>query len=132
MKTRAKARRFVVDDSAGGIAAQNQNEPMVQPPTEKPLSEEDTVLALRNYFHQLQFAQCEFEELWYATGQGDRLPGEQALKQLLRRIAGRAELMEVAFVWLRMLREDAEPAGQKPVTAATTTANPTARHAENP
>lgn len=106
-----------------------------------PLSEEDTILMLQNYFHELQSAQIDFEELWYASGQGERSPDPQALKQLLRRISGRADLMEVAFVWLRMLQSDSQRAQRseskpmKPMMTAKPTKRATnhpASHAPNP
>ena len=95
-----------IDGSAGGAGAQNQTESMLPRRSEGPaLSEEDTILVLRNYFHELQSVQIEFEELWFATGQGERDPDEQLLKRILRIIAARAELMELAFISLRMMRE---------------------------
>ena len=78
---------------------------MILPSDDPPLSEEDTVLALRTYFFELQSAHTEFEALWYTTGRGELLPEEQTLGRVLGAIAGRAELIEQAFVSLRLLRE---------------------------
>lgn len=78
---------------------------MIRSTNEKPPSEEDTLLALQNYFHEMQSAQIEFEELWSATDNGRWMPDEEAVKQRLRIIASRAELIELAFTSLRIMRE---------------------------
>ena len=75
------------------------------PARDKPTTEQDVVDTLFNNFQQLQTAQCEFEELWYDTGQGERLPDEQRVKNLLRTIRSRAELIGFAYTTLRVMRQ---------------------------
>jgi len=77
-----------------------------RPPSEEPPGEEDTFLAaLRKHFFELQDAQSEFEALWYTTGRGEFLPGEESLERVLGAITGQVELIGRAFGSLRMLRE---------------------------
>jgi len=75
-------------------------------PSEEPLGkEDDTLLALRKHFFELQDAQSEFEALWYTTGRGELLPDVQDLERVLGAIAGRVELIGQAFGSLRIQRE---------------------------
>jgi len=78
---------------------------MFRSTAESPPSEEDVVLALQNYFHEMQTAQIELDEIWVRTEGGERLPDEDGLKHRLRMIASRAELIALAFVSLRIMRE---------------------------
>lgn len=75
---------------------------------------EANLLALRNYFHELTTALIDFEELWYATGQGETIPPETAYRPLLRRIAGRASMMEQTYLALNILRDFPHLEDQKP------------------
>ena len=103
------------------LTASNQES---TPLATSPSTEADTVAKLRDYFDQMTQAQCEFEELWFASGEGERLPPVHELRRLLRRIAGRANLLELSFLWLRMQREMPEP-GQSPTPTSAPSPAPT-------
>ena len=75
------------------------------PPRDEPLTEQDILDSLFNNFHQLQTAQCEFEDLWHDTGQGEHLPDEQHVKNLLRTIRSHADLLDFAYTSLRVMRQ---------------------------
>jgi len=76
-----------------------------RPAREEPAGEEETLLALRRNFFELRDAQSQFEALWYSTGRGEFLPGEESLDRVLGAITGQVELIGRAFGSLRVLRE---------------------------
>ena len=88
--------------------------PISATPNEPPPSAESTLRALRGHFGDLRDAQDEFEALWRACGRGGRPADEAEAGRLLRRIAGRAELMELAFTTLCILREHPVPTTPRP------------------
>ncbi len=75
------------------------------PPRDKPLTEQDVLDSLFNNFQKLQTIQCEFEDLWYDTGQGECLPDEPHVKSLLRNIRSHAELLDLGYTALRVMRQ---------------------------
>ena len=71
----------------------------------RPLSEQEVLDSMFNNFYHLQNAQYEFRKLWYDTGQGERLPDDQQVKDLLRSICDHAELLDLGYTSLRALRQ---------------------------
>jgi len=79
---------------------------MPEPPTEARFTTETATLkTLRAYFAELDGAVTELGELWEASGEGAGTT-RAAVAAPLRRIAGRAELIEVSLLWLEHLRAE--------------------------
>ena len=71
----------------------------------QPPSEADTLLAMRDNQHALETACARFEELWEVSNRGEKLPPEAVIRGVLREIVSKAELLELNFISLGMLRD---------------------------
>jgi hypothetical protein len=79
------------------------SEPMPEPPDERFATERDTRRALEGYLGEMEDALGEFAALWEAAGGS---PGRAEAAPALRRLAGRAELIELGLLWLEELESE--------------------------
>jgi hypothetical protein len=71
---------------------------------EKPTVEGHLKL-LRKRRQELEEAYCQFEELWEASRQGEKLPSEKEVKAALKRLRFTTEGIELSFMSLRLLHD---------------------------
>jgi hypothetical protein len=76
---------------------------MPEPPHARFATERDTRRTLEGYLGEIEDALGEFAALWEVSGGS---PARAEAAPALRRLAGRAELIELGLLWLEQLESE--------------------------